>query len=283
MADPATLVLVSGSTTAGAEVEVDVAAGGRLARIDVAGEPLLVEPGTDPTSTAWGCFPMAPWAGRVRQGRFRFDGVEHRLRTNHVDGGYADADGGAGDPQRRHAIHGTVFSRPWEVVHADATSAELTCELTGALDWPFPGIARQRLRLSAAGLSCELSVEPDGGSMPAEVGWHPWFRKPDRLEFAPTAMYRRDRWGLPTGELVPPEAGPWDDCFVAPGPVTLHYDRPAASRVVIRSDCDHWVVFDEPEGATCVEPQSGPPDAFTVRPRPVPPGHPLRRTMSITW
>ena len=111
-----------------------------------------------------------------------------------------------------------------------------------------------------------LGVESTGADFPAEIGWHPWFRKPDGLEFTPTAMYERDDVGVPTGALVEPTPGPWDDCFVNTGPVVLRYDRPIASLVRIESDCDHWVVFDEPSDATCVEPQSGPPDR--VQPHP---------------
>ncbi len=115
-----------------------------------------------------------------------------------------------------------------------------------------------------------------------EVGWHPWFRKPDSLGFHPDAMYERDLIGLPTGQLIAPSAGPWDDCFVNTAPVTLRYGGEVQT-LTLSSDCDHWVVYDEPAHATCVEPQSGPPDAFNIRPRLVTATHPLRRTMNIAW
>ena len=50
--------------------------------------------------------------------------------------------------------------------------------------------------------------------MPASLGWHPWFRKPDRLDFHPEAMYRRDDEHIAVDELVDVPPGPWDDCFV---------------------------------------------------------------------
>ena len=53
--------------------------------------------------------------------------------------------------------------------------------------------------------------------------------------------------------------------------------------MTVTSDCDHWVVYDQPAHATCVEPQSGPPDALNVAPVVVSPGEPLTRTMTITW
>ncbi len=265
-------VLEHGTTT----VEVAVDAGGRIAQITAAGQPLLIDATGDPTSTGWGSFPMAPWAGRIRGGQFRFLGTDYQLATNHQDGPGTD-------PARRHAIHGTVFSRPWTVIERGPSEIEMSCALTGALDWPFRGTARQRIVAGPTWVRCELSVEATDGPLPAEVGWHPWFLEPEHLDFEPVAMYLRDGHGLPTGELVGPPPGPWDDCFVNVGPVTLRYARTVAPAVTITSDCDHWVVFDEPAGATCVEPQSGPPDAVAIRPRLAWPGRPLRRTMTIGW
>jgi aldose 1-epimerase len=42
-------------------------------------------------------------------------------------------------------------------------------------------------------------------------------------------------------------------------------------------------VFDEPEHAICVEPQTGPPDAFTLDPVVVRPGEPLVATATWSW
>lgn len=283
------------------KVEIDLAAGGRLRQITVS-DPVesvvLLAPTAhpDPASTGWGSFPMAPWAGRIGNGRFRFLGDDVRLDLNHEDG-----DGSGGGPivpprpnpdgpvpddlRRGHAIHGTTFGRRWEVVDAASDRIEITCPVEGALGWPYPGTARQVITVRARSLHLELAVEPAVGSaFPATVGWHPWFVKPERLEFHPVAMYARDEIGLPTGELVHPPEPPWDDCFVNHEPVELHYRRRLAPVVRVSSrDCDHWVVFDMPSHATCVEPQSGPPDGPTLRPEVATPSHPVRRTMTIVW
>lgn len=248
-------------------------AGCRIGQITVAGQPLLVDvPSADGGHPmAWGAYPMAPWAGRIRNGRFTFDGAERRLDINHHDG-----DGN----ERAHAIHGLVFDRPWPRVHV-VSGTSCTGEIE--LDWEFGGIATQTIDLFASRVVVTLTVETSTGRLPAEVGWHPWFRKPDHLDFVPTAMYRRDEFGIPTGELVPPSEGAWDDCFVNTDPVVLHYDRTVAPAVRVESDCDHWVVFDMPTDATCVEPQSGPPDAFNLSPHLVDPATPLQRSMTISW
>ncbi len=283
-----------------ARVVVAPAAGGRIRQITVAGVDLLAETDDDdPRSTHWGSFPMAPWAGRIRNGRFDFLGTSHSLDLNHQDG---DGTGGgtlnpsvpatAGvistEDLHRHAIHGTTFAREWNVDSADATHVAMSCELVDpvgpdSLGWPFAGRADQVITLAPDHVALAMSVSSAGAAFPASIGWHPWFAKPDRLEFEPVAMYEQDSAGLPTGRLVAPPPGPWDDCFVNHHPIRLRYDRPLASTVTVSSPVDHWVVYDRPADATCVEPQTGPPDAATIRPKVVTPGAPLGITMTIGW
>jgi aldose 1-epimerase len=252
---------------ADARVVIDAARGGRIAGLEVAGLALLVGPEDDPMR--WGSYPMAPFAGRVRRGRFRTAGHEYSLATNLPP----------------HAIHGTTFEGPWR----RTGDAELESDLGPG--WPFPGRARQRFALDADGLDLELSVHADEESaepFPASIGWHPWFRRrlerggPAQLVFRAGAMYRRDDEGIPTGERVAPPPGPWDDCFTdlaAPPELTW----PGALRLRIESDATCFVVYDEPEHALCVEPQSGPPDALNLEPRIVAPGIPLVLHARFAW
>jgi aldose 1-epimerase len=297
------LRVTDGSVSVTVDVAVD--AGARLRQITVSNagdhaELLAAAPPDAPaTSTGWGSFPMVPWAGRIRHGRFRFRGDDVKLDLNHSDENDAPgtlAGGGPIDPpypapkgpltatDRRHAIHGTTFARPWTLDAADDSTCDLHCSLTGALGWPYAGLARQCLRLYPDRLELDLAVESTSDSVfPASIGWHPWFAKPNRLTFEPVVMYVRDEIGLPTGELVPPSTPPWDECFVNHQPVLLHYDRRIAPTVTVRADTNHWVVYDMPELATCVEPQSGPPNSLTLRPIVVEPGHPLAHSMTISW
>lgn len=267
-------------------VDVDLEHGGRVAQIFVGDTPLLIDV-PDPEHAAaepklWGAYPMAPWVGRIRGGAFRWFDTDHRLRLNHDDSG-------TGAPERRHAIHGTVFDAPWTIDEQSESSITISCDL-GQPDsgWTLGGVAHQRIEVLDHQLRCDLSVsiDPHGDTIdpfPAGIGWHPWWRKPDSLGFHPDAMYERDGVGLPTGRIVAPTTSPWDDCFINTAPITLHYDRAVAPRLTLTSDCDHWVVYDHPTVATCVEPQSGPPDAFHLRPQIVTATHPLRRTMIVGW
>ena len=95
-------------------------------------------------------------------------------------------------------------------------------------------------------------------------------------------MYERDAEGIPSGRLVAPPAPPYDDCFcqVVRGPELLW---PGAISLRLESSADHWVVYDEPAHAICVEPQTGPPDALNIAPALVRPDAPLQLTLSMRW
>jgi aldose 1-epimerase len=57
---------------------VDPIAGGRIGSLVVDGTEILVTDVDGPFW--WGCYPMAPFAGRIRGGRFRFRRRSYQLR-----------------------------------------------------------------------------------------------------------------------------------------------------------------------------------------------------------
>jgi aldose 1-epimerase len=242
-------------------VSIDAESGGRIAQITV-GEVALLKDDRSGGPMIWGCYPMAPWAGRVRHGRFEFDGERVQLPQNLAP----------------HAIHGTVYTSEWQVVDAGRDYCEMRCDLS----WQFGGTAHQHLTLDEHGLTCMLSVYAVQQAMPAVVGWHPCFRKPLQADLEFESMHVRDHEYIATATLVDPAPHPWDDAFVQPrSPLRLHYP---GLTVTLDSDCDTWVVYDEPADITCVEPQSGPPDAFTIGGSTrLEPGELLQRRFSLRW
>ncbi len=247
------------------EVALAPEAGGRIAQIRYDGMDWLVsEEEGGAAAIAWGCYPMVPWAGRIRRGRFRFDGEPYELPLNFG----------------KHAIHGVGFTRPWQVNSLEADTATLSLALPQDAYWPFGGAATQIIQLGTDRLELHLSVRADRHPMPAVLGWHPWFRKPEQLLFDPEAMYPQDGEGIARVPCGAPTPGPWDDCFINHAEVTLV----SAGRCLrMRANTDHWVVYDAADHATCVEPQTGPPDAFTLSPNRLEPGKSLELSFALSW
>jgi aldose 1-epimerase len=257
-------------TTDDARVIVDPAAGGRIASFFVSGREVLVtEPG--PLGfLGWGSFPMAPFAGRIRDGRFQHAGSTWTLERNLPP----------------HAIHGTVAGRAWDVDDDRTLSTDL------GPAWPFRGRVVQRFDLRPGRLEIEMELHADE-LMPATIGWHPWFRwrideasagrgPQAEVDLDAAAMYERDDVGIAIDRLVAPKPPPWDDCFVG-------LRRPPMARwpglleLELGSSCPAWVVFTEWSRGFCIEPQTGPPDAANIGPVVVRPGSPLGATMSWSW
>jgi aldose 1-epimerase len=103
-----------------------------------------------------------------------------------------------------------------------------------------------------------------------------------RLELDASAMWERGADHIPTGELVVPPPGPWDDCFteLECAPVLVW---PGALELTVETSLQDVVVFDEPSHAICVEPQTGPPDALRLTPVVVEPGLPLVAEATFAW
>lgn len=241
--------------------------GGRLASLVVHGHEVLITAG-DEQQFGWGAFPMVPFAGRVVGARFRFEGDEHQLPVVRAP----------------HAIHGTAWNRSWNRVDHRTMAVDLGAE------WPFGGDVVQTADLDDDHLELSLTVTAGDRAMPAMVGWHPSFRRrllrhseaPVDYAFDLGSMYERNEAMVPSGRLVPPSPGPWDDCFTGVSePLVLTW--PGLVELSLTSSCDHWVIFDRRSHLVCVEPQSDAPDAFNRAPLVLGPGESLTETFRISW
>lgn len=109
------------------------------------------------------CFPLVPYSNRIGRRRFRWQGQETELAAN-VD-----------EP---NTLHGVGWQRPWEVVSAEATRAELRYAHRADAFWPFDFEARQHFELEAQALRLRMSVRnTDARVQPLGFGWHPYFSK----------------------------------------------------------------------------------------------------------
>jgi aldose 1-epimerase len=272
---------------ADATVVVDPDHGGRLASLRIRGRDLLVGP-PEPrdSSISWGSFLMAPWPGRLADGRLRWRGRTMQLPRTHG----------------RHAIHGLVHGVPWAVGRQTASEAQLSVELA-PLGWPFGGRVRQRLRLEPGLLTLEAAVEADR-PMPAALGWHPWFRRGDadpRLRVDADAVLETDAM-IPTGRIVPVHgridlrSGPalgrrrLDHAYVgARSPAVIAW--PDLELTVEFPSVETVVVY-TPRGSFCVEPQTAwpnalglasPPERSLAGARHLAAGERLETTLRMRW
>jgi aldose 1-epimerase len=261
--DPQRLELIAGDIT----VAVDAAAGGRLASFVVNdAERLVVSPPPDQDNPElrWGCFVMAPWAGRIAAARFTWHGRDVALPANY-DG--------------THAIHGLGTDRAWEVVEQTGDTVELRCDVAEA-PWPFTGASlSSRITLDPGTLAQQIRVRAGRHAMPASAGWHPWFARPAAGDLHVTVdaatHLELDAEGIPTGrrQSVAGETdlrhGPalakrrLDHVYVRPGSTAVVAWPDLRLELSLGSTVVAAVVHTPPEGV-CVEPQSAWPDAVNL-------------------
>jgi aldose 1-epimerase len=256
---------------------IEPAAGGRVTSLVVDGHELLVQQGADVFH--WGSFPMAPWVGRLRNGRLEFDGRVEHLPVNAPP----------------HALHGLVTDRPWTITATGERSVELAVELGDPSDaadpWPWPCRVTQSVVLAEDRMEFRLAVHAQE-PMPADIGWHPWFVRElstpqgmveAELEVRGGRVYLNDADGLPSGQMGPPPPRPWDYCFLGLSePPTVRWA--GLLELTVDSDCDHWVFYDMEPAGLCAEPWTGPPNSLNgSTPNVVTPSQPLEATMSWAW
>jgi aldose 1-epimerase len=125
-------------------------------------------------------------------------------------------------------------------------------------------------------------------TMPAIVGFHPWFARridggPElTYRFAPGLRYVCDEDGIPQHLSSSTGPRPWDDSFtaVASAPVI----RWPSLDLTVAGAADHWIVCETKADAICVEPLSGPVNGLNTRHyQIVEPGAPLRFSMTLRW
>ncbi|MFJ3231556.1 aldose 1-epimerase [Streptomyces sp. NPDC086787] len=251
-------------TAGDAEVTVRPGNGCRVGGLRVGGVELLRQ------GERFGCFPMVPWCGRIREGRFLSGGTEHQMPLNSPP----------------HAIHGTARDGAWRVARLAAHEAVLTYDLVDP--WPYSGRVTQCVTLTEDTLTLAMSVETYDSSFPAQIGWHPWFNRSlggedARLDFTPAWQEERGDDHLPTGHRIDPKPGPWDDCFGMPGGVDATLTWPGQLELRVTSPEQWAVVYDEQAEAICVEPQTGPPNGLNTAPRLVTPLEPLEASTIWSW
>jgi aldose 1-epimerase len=241
---------------------VDTAAGGRICSLVLRGrERILSLPaqGIEP-SIAWGCYLMAPFAGRVRGASLTWSGRTIELRRNNGI----------------HSIHGAGFDAPWRVVERAEASLTLACDFDRSR-WPFEGSMRQTLEINPERLALRAEIDAID-PMPASIGWHPWFHAENgqiRVTVQSGEILELGRDLIPTGGLLPVDdrtdlrAGPsldgkrLDDVYTSVhAPVSVVWpDMVLTMR--FSENVKTFVICTHPQ-ATCVEPMTAWPDAVRL-------------------
>ena len=261
-------------------VDIAPALGGSVARFysldDAGGRADWLRPASaqdlasgDPRRLA--CFPMLPYANRLRDGCFEFQGRRIELAAG----------------PHPHALHGQAWLSAWEVESQSPDQITLGWHEEGR-SWPFPYCARQTFELTPQALTITLEVHNTGTTaMPLGLGLHPYFPRPEgtRWHAELGTCWAVDDQGLPTGECQQPDWTQQREFGFEPGHPTIdhcfspwwHEARiawPDGRGLLMRADAplDLLHVYAPSSGRCfCLEPVSNAPDWLNLLRRK--PGH----------
>ena len=223
---------------------------------------------------------LFPFPNRIRDGRFSFGGATFQLPLNQAEEG--------------HAIHGLVYSRPFELTSqyagTDQARVELFYRYRGDLPgFPFPFELSVRYHLDRKGsLQVTTRAENTGRkAMPCGDGWHPYFQFPGkdvnglRLQIPAQFRFELDERKIPTGKMVEDlrfnslggiGGTVLDDCFVVTGEdgwATVRLEDPDSGLKLISRQktgdrgYNYLQVYTTPERRSiAIEPMTCIPDAF---------------------
>lgn len=190
-----TVALTGGSY----RVVVDPAQGGAILSVDwlqADGTAIAVLEPVTPSLPPFkaGCFALIPFANRIADGRFSFEGKNYAIPVN--------------NPAEGMAIHGFSRGCLWQVTSGGNATLILEQDFEqSGIPWRYH--ARQEIDLSERGVTISLTVRNDGEiAMPFGIGLHPWFHKTPRttLTFTSAGVLGRDARGLPVMPARPEPA-----------------------------------------------------------------------------
>ena len=118
-----------------------------------------------------GIYPLVPYSNRIANAQI--DTPEGLVQlSRHPDAA-------------PHTLHGPAHGLPWRVQAHDAQSATLSLDHPASAAWPWHFKTEMQFALRSDALQMNLSLTNlDARSMPAGLGWHPYF------QHAPQAQLR---------------------------------------------------------------------------------------------
>ena len=247
------------------EAALSPAAGGSLLWLRHGGKDVLrPAPGDCHDPLGMASFPLVPYANRIANGRFSFDGRDYQLPRNFGD--------------HPHSIHGTGWQAAWTVADQGADAVRLVQDHARGAAWPWPYRAEQHVALHPDAIDMRLTLTNIGGApMPAGLGFHPYFLADagTQLRFAATSLWLSTPDMLPDREVAADTLGDWSRGARVMGDTLIDnayggWDghaiiaRGDGLRIVVTASGADWLHVYRPPNSVdfCIEPVSHCPDAI---------------------
>lgn len=237
-------------------MKVDLKGGG-LKELVIQDEEIL-KPSTDFINTHGGMAILAPFANRIRKGKYTFLDRSYQLKVN----------------SEGNAIHGFARDSSFNVTKRNESMCRIQTDLTGP-GYPWTVRLSINYTLYGNGFKCSTSAQNlSSDPAPFQIGFHPYFTFHDYWILAsdkPGALlnYKDQYFPDGTANILDPfqissiDQNALDNTFLTSGGVLFTSGK---SRITIdREGLDYLVLYNGIYSggvSVAIEPMSAPPDAF---------------------
>lgn len=218
----------------------------------------IIKESKDGHQTHGGAAVLIPYAGRVRNARYVYEGTEYNLPKNNGE----------------NSIHGFLKNLKWDVRENEGTSVLLSCEFSDP-GYPTSIRADVNYELEKNKLTVSTAILNTGGkTAPLLIGFHPYFRISGDWSIKHTSELEQLNFVdgyFPDGTSTPVDFNgltrmndmEFDSCFRGGGAVSLRSD--SFTMRMERENMPYLVVYNGTysEGkSVAIEPMTGAPDSF---------------------
>lgn len=209
---------------------------------------------------------LFPFANRIKDGKYTFDGSEFQFEINQKEEG--------------NALHGLVYNKTFELIHskADANAATITLEYNEAaksLGFPYTYSIQLEYIFSKENLELKVLIKnTDAQAFPFTLGWHPYFLSDNLYEStllldSSQKVVLDDRnittgtTDIDTTDAIKIAEQQFDDCWILNSDEVLFKTPKYNLRFNATGDNNFLQVYTPPiENIIAIEPTTGISDSF---------------------
>lgn len=209
---------------------------------------------------------LFPFANRIKDGLYSFNGEEYQLEINHK--------------KENNAIHGLVYDKTFKVVNEYITDHEAVItleyeEINKSKGFPFTYTIRLIYTLKDNGIKLNVSIKnTDSKPFPFTLGWHPYFicenLYESHIEFKSNKKLVLDKRMITTGvenhvhhKIFEVKNKTLDDCFILKSNA-IKFTTPGYDLEMTASSNQTFLqLYTPPKANTiAIEPTTGVSDSF---------------------
>ena len=150
------------------KAEICLNQGGRLSNFVFEGIQVLANYEANTYKDNYASSILFPFANRIKDGEYRFNGKDYKLNCNEAD--------------KHNALHGTVYNKNFKVINSSVSKERASVTLQyidegNNVGFPFKFKINITYNFLKTGISISTQITNlDDRSFPFTLGWHPYFK-----------------------------------------------------------------------------------------------------------